>query len=110
MTTEEQLRDLMIKKSGSVNKFAQECGLSQSTIFTIFQRGVGKANVSSIITICKALGISADRLAEGEIVPISLPDISVSPDILIEFSKLSDNSQEQVMSYIKFLLDQEDKK
>lgn len=69
MTIEEKLRDLMIKKSGSVNKFAQECGLSQSTIFTIFQRGIDKANVSSIITICKALGISTDELTEGRITP-----------------------------------------
>lgn len=34
MTIEDELRELMIKKSGSVNKFSQECGLSQSTIFT----------------------------------------------------------------------------
>ena len=71
MTTEEQLRDLMIKKSGSVNRFAQEVGLSQSTIFSILSRGINKANIESIITICRALSISADELAEGRITPMN---------------------------------------
>jgi DNA-binding Xre family transcriptional regulator len=70
MTIEDELRELMIKKSGSVNKFSQECGLSQSTIFTIFKRGVKNSNINSIIAICKLLDISADALADGKIVPI----------------------------------------
>lgn len=67
MTIEEELKSLMIQKSGSVNKFAQECGLPTSTVATIFTRGVDKTNVQTIIKICKHLGISADELAEGRI-------------------------------------------
>ena len=72
MTIEEQLRDLIIKHSGSVNRFANECGLSQSTIFTIFNRGIGKANIQSIITICRELNI---RTKQGlKIITICLSD------------------------------------
>ena len=114
MTIEEQLRDLMIKKSGSVNKFSQEIGVPQSTIFSIFQRGVGKANINSIITICKALNISTDELAEGRITPLPVeimpvgtyrgaPSLEVLPNLWVDFESLSDKNKEQVASYIQFL-------
>lgn len=115
MTVEEQLRDLMIKKSGSVNKFSQEIGVPQSTIFSIFQRGVGKANINSIIAICKALNISTDELAEGRITPLNIetmPEGSYrggeqKTDIWLDFESLSENDQKQVASYIKFLKSKE---
>ena len=113
MTIEEQLRDLMIKKSGSVNKFSQEIGVPQSTIFSIFQRGVGKANINSIIAICKALNISTDELAEGRITPLNIETMpegtyrggEQKSDILIDFDQLSDKNKEQAMTYIKYLLE-----
>lgn len=112
MTVEEQLRDLMIKKSGSVNKFSQEIGVPQSTIFSIFQRGVGKANINSIIAICKALNISTDELAEGRITPLiieTMPEgtYRTKPDIWVDFESLSENDKKQVASYIKFLKSKE---
>lgn len=114
MTIEEQLREMMIKKSGSVNKFAQEIGVPQSTIFSIFQRGVGKANINSIITICKALNISTDELAGGRITPLPVetmpagtyrgaPSLEVLPNLWVDFESLSDKNKEQVASYIQFL-------
>ena len=117
MTIEEQLRDLMIKKSGSVNKFSQEIGVPQSTIFSIFQRGVGKANINSIIAICKALNISTDELAEGRITPLNIETMpegtyrggEQKPDIWIEYESLSDKDKEQVISYIRFLKSKGDK-
>lgn len=111
MTIEEQLRDLMIKKSGSVNKFSQEIGVPQSTIFSIFQRGVGKANINSIIAICKALNISTDELAEGRITPLNIETVpkgsyrggEQKPDIWLDYESLPENDKKQVASYIKFL-------
>lgn len=100
MTVEEQLRDLMIKKSGSVNKFSQEIGVPQSTIFSIFQRGVGKANINSIIAICQALKISVDELADGRITYLS--DMNRP---IIEFEKLSERNQEKLQAYYQALID-----
>ena len=42
------------------------------TMDSILKRGVDKASISNIIKICKALDISADELANGNIVPNSL--------------------------------------
>ena len=38
MTIEDELRTLINKRYGSVNRFAQECGISQSTLFTTLSR------------------------------------------------------------------------
>ena len=46
MTIEEQLKELIIKKSGSVNKFSNENGLSTSTVATVFTRGIRKCQKS----------------------------------------------------------------
>lgn len=42
-----------------------------STISTIMNKGIQGTSVNKIITICQALGISTDDLAEGRIVPLN---------------------------------------
>lgn len=105
MTIEDELRNLMTKKSGSVNKFASECGVPYSTIATVFRRGVDKTNINTIIKICQALQISADELSNGRITYLS--DVAHP---LIEFEKLSEDNQRRLFAYYQGLLDaQEDK-
>ena len=70
MTTEEKLKDLILKRYYSVREFTIEIGMPYSTMDSIFKRGIGNSSVSNIIKICKALRISADALADGEIVPV----------------------------------------
>ncbi len=70
MSTEDKLKDLILKRYHSIREFAIKFDIPYSTIDSIFRRGVGNSSVSNIIKICKALGISADALADGEIAPI----------------------------------------
>lgn len=116
MNTEELLKKLIIEKSGSVNKFAQEIGIAQSTLVSVFSRGVNKSNINTIIKICQALEISTDALIDGRIVS----NKDIGPDFLIQseqdpkqhilierFSTLSPENQKQVESYISFLLNKQ---
>lgn len=111
MTTEEQLKELIIKKYGSVNKFAQSCGLSTSTVATIFTRGVNKTNISTIIKICQQLNISADELANGKIVQKDRSDFMLQADKVKtmifngDIQKLTEPNQARLMSYYQALLD-----
>ena len=70
MTTEDKLKQLILSRFNSIREFTQIIEMSYSTMDSILKRGIGNANVTNIIRICKALGISADALCEGEIVPI----------------------------------------
>ena len=62
MTIEEQLKELIIKKSGSVNKFSNENGLSTSTVATVFTRGVKKTNINTILLISTNKNRSTTRV------------------------------------------------
>jgi hypothetical protein len=52
-----------------------------TTIDSIFRRGIGNSSVSNVIKICKALGISADALANGEIAPNYQPPTDPFTDV-----------------------------
>lgn len=111
MDIEKQLKELIIKKSGSVNKFAQECDLAVSTVATIFTRGVNKTNISTIIKICKHLNISVDELAEGRITPNtnSLPaDLTVNDEnteLIATIEKLDSKEKAMIKAYAQGLID-----
>ena len=70
MNVEERLKELIIKRYGTMKDFTDYIGIPNSPFANIMRRGVRNANVLTIIKICQALGISTDALAEGMIVPI----------------------------------------
>ena len=70
MTTEEKLKELILKRYHSVREFTITNDIPYTTIHSIFRRGVGNSSVTNIVKICKALNISADALADGEIIPV----------------------------------------
>ena len=68
VSVENELKNLIIDRYGNVKAFALSIGLPNSTLDSIFRRGVLKSSVTNIIKICDALDISADELAKGKIV------------------------------------------
>lgn len=84
MTIEEKLRETILSKHKSVLEFTESIGMPYGTIQSIFKRGINNSSVTNIIKICVALGISADELAKGKIVPVeSLPKVEL-PDLDLE--------------------------
>lgn len=67
MPIEEALKNLIIRKYGSMRNFAPLTGLPYSTIQSILRRGVNNCNGQKLQAICDALGISATALHEGRI-------------------------------------------
>lgn len=82
MSVEDGLKNMIIQKYGSVLSFCTINNVPQSTIATILKRGLQKSTFSNVIFLCNALGISADGLAEGKIIPISREDSE--PQISVE--------------------------
>ena len=71
MTIEEKLKEYILQRYHSIREFSIAVDISNSTINSILSRGVGNSSVNNIIKICKKLNISADALADGEIVPLN---------------------------------------
>lgn len=93
MTTEDKLKGLILKKYHSVREFALTHDIPYTTIHSIFRRGIGNSSVSNIVKICKALGISTDALADGEIKAIDDKSAKLIADDL-DLEELIDDSKE----------------
>ena len=48
----------------SKRAFAEKCGISESTLYSILKRGVGGASVNTVMRICGQLGITVEQLDE----------------------------------------------
>ena len=70
MTVEEKLKELILNRYHSIREFTLRADIPYSTLCSIFKRGIGNSSVANVIKLCKALGISADALADGEIIPV----------------------------------------
>jgi hypothetical protein len=72
ITTEEKLKNLILSQYNSVREFTLSAGIANSTFDSMMRRGIQNANVSSVIKVCNALHISADALADGKIVSVTI--------------------------------------
>lgn len=68
MTTEDKLKELILSKYQSIREFTIVTDIAYSTFDTIMRRGIRHANIMNVLKICSVLHISADALANGEIV------------------------------------------
>ncbi|WP_427112394.1 helix-turn-helix domain-containing protein [Megasphaera sueciensis] len=68
MTIEEKLKNLILSKYKSIREFCISVDMPYSTIDSILRRGISKASIANIIKICRHFNISADALADEEIV------------------------------------------
>lgn len=90
MKIEERLKDLIVLKYGNVANFVREIGLPYSTFKSIMTRGIMNASIGNIIKICLALSISADELANGNIVPIAEKSEKIDVEKLLINYRLND--------------------
>lgn len=88
MTIEERLKCLILARYKSVRSFSIAAGIPYTTVDSMLKRGVLNASIGTAIKVCSFLGISADGLADGEIVPYEKSDI-----------KLNDDEREMIQKY-----------
>lgn len=81
MTTEEKLRNLIIKRYGTLKAFAEEAGIKYSTLAAIIKRGILNSTIDNIFVLCHTLNISVDALINGKI--IDYPKYEYPEDIKV---------------------------
>lgn len=74
MTIEERLREYILSKYGTIKDFADKSGIPYGTVMSNLKRGIMRSSVSSILTMCETLQISADGLSNGQIIATSEKD------------------------------------
>lgn len=103
--TEQELRELIELKYGSVRQMALKVNMPASTINSILNRGILKSNVDNIFKICSALGIRPETLADG--VDFHKPNTE-APEILTIYNQLEEPRQEKVFDFANAQLNEQE--
>ena len=103
--TEQELRELIEMRYGSVRQMALKVDMPASTINSILNRGILKSNVDNIFKICSALGIRPETLADG--VDFHKAETE-TPEILTIYNQLEEPRQEKVLDFANAQLDEQE--
>lgn len=94
MTTEDKLKQLILDNYRSVREFTQKYDIPYSTMATIFQKGIKKTSITTMIKVCQALGISTDELIDGRITFVDeKPEPTKVEDIIVQTKHLLLNTE-----------------
>ncbi|MGU7858657.1 LexA family transcriptional regulator [Streptococcus suis] len=98
---EQELRELIEKKYGSVRQFSISIDMPASTINSILNRGILNSNVDNVLKICTALGIRPEVFS-------ALLNIEDKSDIVSIYNKLEQPRQEKVVEFAQEQLDEQE--
>ncbi|WP_449462272.1 LexA family transcriptional regulator [Streptococcus suis] len=99
---EQNLRELIERRYGSVRQFSLKIDMPASTINSILNRGILNSNVDNVLRICTALGIKPD------IFSVLLDNNIEQPKILEIYNQLEPTRQEKVLYFAKEQLDEQE--
>ena len=86
MTIEERLKNHINSKYESVNDFCVRSGIPNSTLQTVFTRGITNTSSKTIFRVCDALSLDPQALYAGEIKSTKKrPRSEDAPEDVIEY-------------------------
>lgn len=101
MTLEDKIKELIEAKSGSVRAFSIESDVPYTTLRSILERGIMKANVDNVFKIAKHLNMKPEQLA-------NLEDSSeLVGDILSVSLKLNNDRTQKVYNFAEHQLEEQ---
>lgn len=62
MEREQVIKSLIAKTGMSLKAFANSADVPYTTLYSMLERGIGKASVDNVIKVCKCLGITVEQL------------------------------------------------
>lgn len=78
MTLEERIKNLILDRYGDVKTFAIKSQIPNSTLSSMFQRGIFNSTIGRVIQLTSALNISIDSLVDGQITPKNTKETTTS--------------------------------
>lgn len=68
-TVEEQIKEIIEERYGSIPKFAAKIEMSPQTIYSLLNRGIGRASMATVVPVLAELGIDSNWIARNRLVP-----------------------------------------
>ncbi len=104
MTREQHLLQLIKSEYKSLREFSLQVGIANTTLSSMFKKGIGGTAFDTVSTVCRKLNVSVDSLcAHDSIVQISDRTTSAERDMLLQYRRLDYHSKE----LIRLILDKE---
>ena len=109
MSIEDQLRQLIVEKYGSVRAFTKVIGVPYSTIDSMLKRGLNGTGVATVLLVCLTLQIDIEELLEGRVSPKRTSATEATPveeqsetyvlrsTLLHNFDQLNQEGQERLV-------------
>lgn len=104
---ESTLKNMIIERYGSLKKFCVIINMPWTTLDSILKRGVYNSNISNVLKITKELGISAEKLADGEIVKntefISGDSSAITVAAHFDGDEFTEDELDDIRAYAEFV-------
>lgn len=106
MLLENQIREMINSRYGSLTAFCKKIDVPNTTIDSILKRGIGKANVLNVIKMCNELGLSVDSLKHGILEPTNSEQLTskeLADEVKMLLSKTTNMNNQQKQHIISTL-------
>lgn len=110
MKRTELLKTLIEETGLNLKAFSEKADIPYTTLRSMLERGIGNASVDNVIKICKTLGITIEELED---MANESCDLDNKPKTIAahlpEGVELTENEEQELNDYIKFLLSKRNK-
>jgi hypothetical protein len=101
--TEVQLKEIIIKKYGSLKKFCENIDMPWSTLDSILKRGVANSNITNVMKITKALGLDTESLATGKIQDAIYRDEPTTIAAHFDGTEFTEEELDEIRNFAEFV-------
>ena len=98
---ESELKNMIIEKYGSLKKFSDSIGMPWTTLDSILKRGISNSNISNVLKITRPLGISAEKLVDGEICLLDESPQTIAAHF--DGDEFTDDEMDEIQKYAEFV-------
>lgn len=104
---ESELKELIIKRYGSLKKFTDKIGMPWTTLDSILKRGIANSNIGNVLKITEELGIDTESLARGSIVSVKPRPTTIAAHF--EGDEFTEEEMDDINSYVEFVKSKREK-
>ena len=98
MTAKERIDELRVKKGWSLNRLAEEIGLTNSAVYSWYRKGGYSPSIKSIERACEAFEISLTEFYSC----VDTESMDINETLLMDsFRKVPPEEQEKVLKIVK---------
>lgn len=103
MSTEEKLKQYILDNYKSLRDFSIKCDIPYTTVISIINRGIDRAGINTVKSICECLKIDINALARGNVVASHNIE-HMREEFITQYNSLNETGRRRVDLYLEDLI------